>query len=218
MFEIYWQENKNKITCVGILIAIGAIFLTIPVPNNNTAKEALLNLQLLWLLIITFGILTVCINLYLFVYKYRKKFRKKFGGKIESTIIDIIFLLAFWFLYNDWNYIYSLYKPNLESLIYRGSFLISGLVASVCAFTSRNLAKKFDKVNSSIFETSAIFASFLISGLFLVLINGFILHRFGLKISLLMILLFLLGASILSLILILIKKYNFKKVKTNEEK
>ena len=46
MFKAFWEEKKHIIEAVGLFTAVGAIFLTIPTPDDTKAKIALFTLVL----------------------------------------------------------------------------------------------------------------------------------------------------------------------------
>jgi hypothetical protein len=67
MFNKFLEEKKSVLQTIGILIAIGAIFLTIQPPENPVAKEALMKLQFFWLYTVTVSIFILYFNIFDFL-------------------------------------------------------------------------------------------------------------------------------------------------------
>ena len=62
MLKEFWEAKKHQIQLVGILTGVGALFLSISTPTNETAGRALANIQFVWLIIITISLIVLFVN------------------------------------------------------------------------------------------------------------------------------------------------------------
>ncbi len=108
-FQLFWDEKKEGLTFAGFLLATGAIFLNINIPENTAAKIALSNLQFLWILIISLTSVWLGFSFLKFTWKVEEHYRKKTGLDITSGISTVVLASIAWFLYNTWKYTISLY-------------------------------------------------------------------------------------------------------------
>ena len=69
MFKNYFLEKKPFLQTIGMLIAIGAIFLNMQSTHNDRTQLALMNLQVYWLVIMTISILALYVSIFKFVWK-----------------------------------------------------------------------------------------------------------------------------------------------------
>ena len=117
MFKAFWEEKKHIIEAVGLFTAVGAIFLTIPTPDDTKAKIALFNIQIIWLLIISVLVVVLFISFLKLVIPLEKESKKRFSLDIEGALTGIIFATIFWFLLYWWQYIYILYAKSLHDFL-----------------------------------------------------------------------------------------------------
>lgn len=116
MLRKFWDKNKHIINIAAILVAIGAIFLTIPLPQNEEAKEYLINVQLFWLIVISIMIIIILALFYSFSIAVEDKLEeKKFN--ISGALSFLVAISAFWFVGNLWKYILALYKEQYLELV-----------------------------------------------------------------------------------------------------
>ncbi|MDD5738809.1 MAG: hypothetical protein PHY72_02715 [Candidatus Pacebacteria bacterium] len=135
----FLEKNKTYFELIGVMAAIGAIFLTIPTPENDKAQNALMNIQLIWLIIIS-------VSLLLLFYKFFRFFllvedlAEKNGLHFYSSLAVIPFFMGGLILYHLWRYIFIIYGSN-----YKGSILqyLLGIVFSIYIAFTIFVSKKF---------------------------------------------------------------------------
>lgn len=135
MFKNFWENKKHIIEATGILTAIGALFLNINFPENEAAKKALMNIQMLWLFIISFMSLLLFLNFWLFAEKIEDKIEKKLSHDMPYRIFTIfVAVTGFWFLENLWKYLLNLYKKELSSFLLWLTFIPFGVAALIILY------------------------------------------------------------------------------------
>lgn len=125
MFAEFWQKKKHTIELIGILTAIGALFLNIPLPENEKARLALINIQFIWLFILTFSMALLCFNFFYLAIKLEGAVKEKFRFDISDTISMAVSIVSVWLLYSLWQYLIILYTHQLQLLMNRMSIIFS---------------------------------------------------------------------------------------------
>ncbi len=111
MLNEFWEQNKNQLQFVGILIGVGALFLSIPIPEVEKAAEALKKIQLIWLLIVTIAVALLFVSLFKLSRLYEINSTKdKDGFNFDETLSFVVVLTSVYFIVNMWIYAYSLYQ------------------------------------------------------------------------------------------------------------
>ena len=128
MFTEFWQKKKHTIELIGILTAIGALFLNIPLPESEKARLALINIQFIWLFILTFSMALLCFNFFYLAINLEDSSKEKFKFDIPNTISALVFAISFWLIYSLWQYIIVLYIDQLQSLISRMTAAINAFM------------------------------------------------------------------------------------------
>ncbi len=152
MFHNYWEKNKSIVSFIALLITIGTLFLSIPTTNNKVAENALENLRILWLLIITIGVFAVFWTFIPFLSNLEKEFKNKLQINTRDTISSIVILLLFWFLLNIWSYTWSLYKIQFKSLMSFINFGIAVTFSTFIIFLVKKTKERFPKISPLFFE------------------------------------------------------------------
>lgn len=116
MLKSFWDEKKHLIQITAFLIAIGAIFLSVPTPENDAARELLQNVQVLWLVIISVFMIVLFINFYALATKFEEKLEKHRNFYI-NIISSLVFFSGFYFLINLWGYAWYIYKDSIFNLL-----------------------------------------------------------------------------------------------------
>ncbi len=143
MFEVFWNKNRHKIQFLAILTAIGAIFLSIPLPEDKKARVALLNVQSIWLIIISISVFLLFHSLWNLASTFEEKAKKKNKIDIGSTISVLIILIGFFLLSNLWVYLVGLYKEQLSQFLLIIIIGASSLVASILYHISKIVEKHY---------------------------------------------------------------------------
>lgn len=150
MLKKFWEQKKHIINITAIFIAIGAIFLTIPLPENKEAQDALMNLQLFWLIVISIMILILMVLLYSFFIKIEDNLeRKKFDS--SGAISLIVFMSALWLMQNLWKYIFVLYKDQYVKFISQIVISFHMLYFGILIYVSDKLIKYYTKAKKKFF-------------------------------------------------------------------
>lgn len=116
-FKDFWEKKKHILQFVGIICGVGALFLAIPLPQNTEARDALLNLQFLWLIFIGLGVTLLLLHLFSFVSDLQSFAEAKYGTRFyiigAPTYIIIGFLITFFV--NIWKYASAIYIEPLRN-------------------------------------------------------------------------------------------------------
>lgn len=139
MFKEFWERKKHVIEATAIFIAVGALFLAIPLPvDNQNARQALLNVQMAWLLITTFAVIILFLNFYVIVARIESRIDKK-NYDVGATASLIVLILFTWILYFLWKYMVAIYSAPLKSLFlwFKNPIMLIDLAFSL--FISREL-------------------------------------------------------------------------------
>jgi hypothetical protein len=111
MLKQFWEERKHIIQITGILSAVGALFLAIPLPTDQAARNALLHIQLLWLLIVSVSAIIILREI-LIVSTLWEKNMSKTNPWFNETISLIISGGIIYFITYLWEYMIALYKNS----------------------------------------------------------------------------------------------------------
>lgn len=131
MLKQFWKNKKYLVQFVGILAGIGALFLSISPPDNLKAREALANVQLVWLLIITITVVLLFIEFIQLSDRWEKDMMIKKGFDITDTISMFVSLTALYVIFNLWIYIINLYNNSLWDFLRTVNFAIFSLIGAV---------------------------------------------------------------------------------------
>lgn len=117
MLGPFWEQNKRILEIAAAVTAIGALFLAIPAPTEEKAREALAHIQFLWLFLISLLLLVVFTSLFLFTVLVEREVKGKYKFDFQSTISVIVLILAGTFVFRLWQYILAVYRqPMIETL------------------------------------------------------------------------------------------------------
>lgn len=140
MFKEFWDSKRHIVGAVGIVVAIGALFLAIPLPQDNAqARTALLNLQLIWLILISLGLIVLAWQTITFLFQVAPP-----GADLKTLPPHLgyyarlsVWGLTFWILSAIWAYMWTLYRQPLTYLISRAGGLASALLIGIYVFIIR---------------------------------------------------------------------------------
>lgn len=138
MLRDFWEKKKHIIQLGGIIIAVGALFLSIPPPDNEVAKIALSNIQFAWLIIITVILVSLFLNFVILGDIFEKELKDKKKIDFDTSLVLLIVFIGGWILYYLWVYILNLYKASFTSFF----SVSSGIIAMIFSTTSLFLSKK----------------------------------------------------------------------------
>lgn len=148
MFKDFWDKQKHQIQLVGILVAIGALFLSITPPESEKALSALFNIQLAWLIIITIALLILFVNFIALMIRAEGEASVKYKIPLESTISLLAIFISVWILINLWIYIINLYREPLIKFFQQSYFFISlSIFSTVIYWIEKIIFSKIRKVS-----------------------------------------------------------------------
>jgi hypothetical protein len=151
MFKKFWEQSKDQLQFVGILIGVGALFLSIPVPEVEKAAEALHKIQIVWLMIVTISSMLLFVKLYTLSRLYELNSTKDIDGfNFDETISTIIGVTIAYFVINMWIYASSLYQEAFSDFANIARFGVSALLASITYYCWRKIILKFENSNPKI--------------------------------------------------------------------
>ena len=163
MFKSFWDRKKYIVELVGIIVAIGALFLAIPIPEQERAREALMDIQFFFLLLITIGLL-VFFDTFLLPLAKELKIKVKTEDKfIINGLTLAVLSLFFWLIFNLWDYILALYESSLINFIKSNHLALVVILGTVFFFYIENNGNKISKL-TQVFAYSII-SSALFSGI-----------------------------------------------------
>lgn len=161
LFNEFWNKNKNIIECVGILSALGALFLAIPLPENERAKEALIQVQFLWVFIISIAMMAFGWAFMKFAFKLNDYLEKKMSWNTNNFIGVFAAMVFLYVLTGLWRYMFALYQNEwtrfMEST--EGIFIAVIILAEIEIII--RIYKKF--ANSKTRFVLALFTSLLLA-------------------------------------------------------
>jgi hypothetical protein len=155
-FSKWWNAHGSKFQFVGILIGIGALFLNIQIPDNEIAKTALLNLQFMWLFVITISLVILLWNLWMFSHDVEKSIEKKFRFRIPSTFSILTLAVSIFLIGSLWNYIYSLYGVQLLDFLDLIALPLEFFVFAVFAKVIGLIFNKLQNINFNFLISSMV--------------------------------------------------------------
>lgn len=109
MLKEFWKEKQVSLQAAAAFIAICGIFLAIPEDPDPSVQLALMNIQLFWLLVAGFSIISIVITLFTFTLHIEKSLGEKKVFKVEAAS-QIVFLLSLFCLWNFGNYVWTAYR------------------------------------------------------------------------------------------------------------
>ena len=118
MFKNYFLEKKPFLQTIGMLIAIGAIFLNMQSTHNDRTQLALMNLQVYWLVIMTISILALYVSIFKFVWKTEIRISDETEfNEFHYGIAGIAITMPVIFLVLLWKYVFSIYNFPAKYLL-----------------------------------------------------------------------------------------------------
>jgi len=143
MFKDFWEKKKHVIEMSSILTAIGALFLNINLPADESAKNALLNIQMVWLLIISIMGIILFFTFWSFAAQIDNKIEKKISHELYYSIFGfIIVVVGGYFLINLWKYFIALYKKEFLNFLPM-LYLIPASAGSLVVILLKNKYTKY---------------------------------------------------------------------------
>lgn len=124
----FWNKRREILQFVGFTVAIGAIFLTISLPDNEKAKNALITIQFTWLLIITALLIVLAIIFIVYAYKANFNFEKKYSWDTQSIVGFVVLAVFYTMIKNLWKYLFALYSIQWKLLMGNISYLVGGTI------------------------------------------------------------------------------------------
>lgn len=162
MFKDFWENEKHIIEATGILTAIGALFLNINLPENELARNALLNIQMLWLLIISIMSILLFVTFWSLAIKIENKIEKKISQKMYYNIFGIsIGMTGIWFLQNLWKYLFGLYKQELSNFLSSLSYVAFGVGLLIVVYFANKYTNYYSENKKVKYFFSVLLVSFL---------------------------------------------------------
>ncbi len=190
-------------------MAIGAIFLSISMPENDKAKIALLNIQLIWLLVITLSSIILFFNFLMFFIKLEREAEKKMNVNLEGSLGMLMIFVAFWFLKNLWSYTIALYKGSLISFAHSlqyVSYAFGVILGSTTFFLSRKLKERFSFLNNRAAVYGISVCGYVLGAGILALLMEVYIWKFSASLWLKTFILFILAFLLLDLLIFVLKR------------
>ncbi len=143
MFREFWEEKKHLIQFVGILTTIGALFLNVkPIAENEQALKSLLNIQFIWLLIISVSVTVLLFNLLIFFIRLEGNIKTKYKLDFELSIVIIFIYIAGYILFNFWRYILAIYNNQFSEFLSSISYSISTILTVLSFYVTEKITEK----------------------------------------------------------------------------
>jgi hypothetical protein len=145
MFKQFWKKKKDLIEAIGIITAVGAIFLAIPKPENELAQTALYNIQMIWLIIVSLAIILLFLNFLSLALRIEQEAEKKINYDFGGAFSILIFWLLFWLMKNLWAYMLALYKKELLDFMPLINQTIIGIIFAISFYFEKHLTNLYTK-------------------------------------------------------------------------
>ena len=142
MLKEFWEAKKHLIQFVGILAGVGALFLTIPRPQDAAAGIALANIQLVWLLILSISTIVLFFNFVILIARWEKDYKKRKNFDLTETFSTIAMLTTSYLIINLWIYIIHIYKDSVFDFMRSVSFGAAATFAAFFYFIWRRIVLK----------------------------------------------------------------------------
>lgn len=117
MFKQFWELKRHIIEPTAIVAALGAIFLSISEPENIQARDVLVNIQFIWLILIILSIIILFANFWWFSVVAEKEIKKYSKVDLTNSVSFAIAILALWLTVNLWKYAWALYPNQAKTLV-----------------------------------------------------------------------------------------------------
>lgn len=119
MLKEFWERYRHLVETATVLLVASALFLSIPLPDNEKARAALQNIQFVWFLLTTVGALVVFVLFWGFVFEAGETLEKRYvpGGILAVVLFALAFSLATTLIVNLWRYMFAVYRVPLQSLL-----------------------------------------------------------------------------------------------------
>ncbi len=119
MLTEFWDKYQHLVETAAVLLAVSALFLSIPLPDDEKARTALQNVQFVWFLLTTVGALAVFILLWGFVFEAGATLDKRYGwGDILGVaVFSLMLFVTTTLIFNLWSYMFAVYRVPLQSLL-----------------------------------------------------------------------------------------------------
>ena len=143
MLKTFWESQKFLIEFTAVFTAIGALFLSIPSPTNQTAQGALSNIQFIWLTIITLSTIVLFARFFLLAYLIAEATREKFRFDIEYVPTGFVLIIAGFFLFNLWRYTIAMYRRPLTDLLVKMSYVVAALLFSLLMYVLSKAKERY---------------------------------------------------------------------------
>lgn len=214
-FKKFWDKKKELISFTGIVIAIGSMFLRVPVPDQNKAAEALGMIQFLSIFVMSIAIVWLWFSFLSFSYRVESHLSKKSGINLENTLSNGVFMLIFYFVYNLWIYTISLYKIEWQKFFNSLQATIGVIIIALIIYLTDKIYNIKEKISWFQIIIRLLGSSLLIS-LLPIIWSLFSKLQFVFKDSLKSYLRYILFYFIIAIAMFLIRVYKDKKNKDHE--
>lgn len=149
MVKDFWEKKRHLVQMLGILLAAGALFLTIPVPESPVAREALANIQIIWLLIVTISVAILFWEFALLAVKFEEELSHRMKLDVTDTISLFAFMTLVYFIFNLWKYIQSLYGSSLMDFANKAGAGLVTFAAIIYFAISSNVRQRLSRKGKS---------------------------------------------------------------------
>jgi hypothetical protein len=150
MLSEFWEKRKQIIEISGILVAVGALFVSMNIPNNLVAAYALVNIQIIWLVIITVSVAIIFVQLWQIVKHFQTNSNNEYKEIFFSTIKFLIGAFGFFLIGDGLIYVYAVYKPILGEFIKTAAGAFCAIALGIVFAAIYGFTKLF-KIKLSIF-------------------------------------------------------------------
>lgn len=112
MFKEFWEKKKGPIECTAFLVATGALFLNIPLPEMEVARASLLKVQLMWLFLVTLSVAILAWHFLFFVLEVERQIKGRFSLNPRNALSTFFLALFLYLIWNLWKYMINLYEAE----------------------------------------------------------------------------------------------------------
>ncbi|MFZ6036035.1 MAG: hypothetical protein ACOYUK_02740 [Patescibacteria group bacterium] len=134
MLKKFWESNSPLIQMTGIVTAIGTLFLAIHPSENISAQQSLLNIQFIWLLVMSMLLLNISFHLVRFIIRAERDLTQQYRFNFDFILAGLTAVLIYWVFVELWSYSIHLYRQSLVDFLHRITPVVFLLVLSLYAY------------------------------------------------------------------------------------
>jgi hypothetical protein len=137
--------SRSSFEVLGILTAVCALFLAIPLPEAQQARESLLMVQFLSIFALSLATVFFTVVFVFLAEGMGNEVDKKLKLELSGTLVFLSFAFFGLLIFNLWKYMISLYSAEWKHLMYYSSYALGTLLGSLSSYAYPKIYDFFPK-------------------------------------------------------------------------